>query len=105
MTDPAETEKRILAMLRQVFDRHRGRLRGYRILLFGSRATGRARERSDFDLGVIGDRPLPLTDFYAIEEDIEQLPTLYRIDWVDLNRASPILKEEALKEGKVIYEA
>jgi len=98
-------QERILTLLRQVFDHHRHRLRGYRILLFGSRATGRAQERSDFDIGVIGERPLPLEDFYAIEDDIEALPTLYQIDWVDLNRASDELREEALKEGRIIYEA
>ena len=100
-----EVQTRILALLRQVFERHRHELHGYRIILFGSRATGRARPRSDFDIGVIGDRPLPLPVFYAIEEEIENLPTLYRIDWVDLNRASATLREEALREGRTLYEA
>ncbi len=75
-------QERILTLLRQVFERHRHRLRGYQIFLFGSRATGRAGERSDFDIGVIGERPLPL------EDAIEVPPPLYQIDWVDLHRAS-----------------
>lgn len=97
-------QERILRLLDQVFQRHRHRLHGYRVVLFGSRATGRAKERSDFDLGVIGACPLPLADFYAIEDDLEALPTLYHIDWVDLNRASAKFREKALREGKVIYE-
>lgn len=72
-------------------------LRGYKVLLFGSRARGTARPQSDFDLGVVGDSPLPLTVFYAIEDRLEALPTLHRIDWVDLNRASAEFRERAAR--------
>lgn len=43
-------------------------LRGHRVVLFGSRASGSARERSDFDIGVMGDRPLPLKTFYRLPQ-------------------------------------
>ncbi|WP_040574805.1 nucleotidyltransferase family protein, partial [Methylohalobius crimeensis] len=76
----SSNEERIPTLLRQVFEGHRSRLQGYKILLFGSRATGKAGERSDFDIGIIGDRPISLKAFYAIEEELENLPTLYRID-------------------------
>lgn len=79
-------------------------LRGYKVYLFGSRASGNARERSDFDVGVLGDRPLPLKTFYEIEDIFEELPTLYRIDWVDLNRASPEFRDRALRRAGVLYE-
>ncbi len=79
-------------------------LHGHKVYLFGSRARGRARPRSDFDLGVLGDEPLPLRDFYAIEEALDELPTLYRIDWVDLNRAPPQFRERALQTAEILYE-
>ncbi len=79
-------------------------LRGHRVLLFGSRARGSADERSDFDLAVDGGEPLDLKTFCRIEEALDALPTLYRVDWVDLNRASPKVRESARKEGKVLYE-
>ncbi|MCK9364911.1 MAG: nucleotidyltransferase domain-containing protein [Syntrophales bacterium] len=48
-----------------------GDLHGYRIVLFGSRATGKARDRSDFDIGVLGDIPRPLKTFYEMKDRFE----------------------------------
>lgn len=79
-------------------------LRGHRVYLFGSRARGRARPRSDFDIGVLGEEPLSLRDFYAIEEALDELPTLFRIDWVDLNRAPPQFRERAMQAAEILYE-
>jgi predicted nucleotidyltransferase len=78
-------------------------LRDHRVILFGSRASGDARERSDFDIGVLGDRPLPLKTFYRLEDLFDEIDTLYRIDWVDLNRVSPEFRREALKKAEVLY--
>lgn len=96
-------EQQILHMIRECLARFDESLRGYQVFLFGSRAAGTARERSDFDLGVFGKEPLPLKRFYEIETALEDLPTLYRIDWVDLNRASDRFRKAALSEGKVMY--
>jgi predicted nucleotidyltransferase len=80
-----------------------GELTGYRIVLFGSRATGKARDRSDFDIGVLGDIPLPLKTFYKMEDSFDEIETLYRIDLVDLNRVSPEFRREALKKTETLY--
>jgi predicted nucleotidyltransferase len=80
------------------------RLAGHRVVLFGSRARGTAGPRSDFDLGVDGAEPLPLVDFFEVEDALESLPTLYRIDWVDLRRVSPEFRERALRHVETIYE-
>lgn len=96
-------ETQILEMIQKCLARFDESLRGYQVYLFGSRAAGTAHERSDFDLGVFGEEPLPLKQFYEIETALEDLPTLYRIDWVDLNRASDRFRESALSEGKVMY--
>ena len=79
-------------------------LRGYRVFLFGSRATGNARERSDFDVGILGDAPVPLQTFYRIDDLLENIETLYKIDFVDLNRAAPSLKREALKAVEPLFD-
>ena len=78
-------------------------MRGYQVFLFGSRTSGTARDRSDFDVGVLGDTPLPLATFYKMEDLFEEIPTLYRIDWVDLNRVSPEFRREALKQTEVLW--
>jgi len=80
------------------------RLRGRKVVLFGSRARGAAKPRSDFDLGVVGDTPLRLQDFYAIEDMLDELPTLYRIDWVDFGRANERFRAQALQEAEVLHE-
>ena len=83
---------------------HASRLRGHKVVLFGSRAQGNAKPRSDFDLGVVGDAPLPLEDFFAIEDVLDELPTLYRIDWVDFARVTEQFRAQALQKVEVIHE-
>ncbi len=97
-------EQEIRSMLTKLFDRFADRLTDHRVVLFGSRAQGCARPRSDFDLAVVGNEPIPLKDFFAIADALEDLPTLYRIDWVDLARASERFRTAALEHFEVIYE-
>ena len=64
---------------------------------------GRAGRGSDVDVGIEG----PLIDPFKwtqIEEEIENLPTLYRIDLVDFSKISEEFKRESLKHIEVIYE-
>jgi predicted nucleotidyltransferase len=98
-------EDEIRQMLRDMFARSAHRLTQHRVVIFGSRARGDAKPRSDFDLGVIGEAPLPLKDFYALSDELDQLKTLYRFDWVDLARASERFRHAALKNTEVVYEA
>ena len=99
----ANKTEAVLGMIRQCMESAETDLLGYKIVLFGSRAVGRAGPRSDFDVGVVGERPMPLDVFYRIEDKLEALPTLYSIDWVDLNRVSPAFRVKALAEASVIH--
>lgn len=101
-TDTREQE--IRAMLIATMRANTKRLGGHQVVLFGSRAQGNAKSRSDFDLGVVGNTPLPLEDFFAIQDMLDELPTLYRIDWVDFARVSERFRAQALKNIEVIYE-
>ena len=100
--DPRDQE--IRAMIVETMRANTKRLDGHKVVLFGSRAQGNAKSRSDFDLGVVGDTPLPLVDFFAIEDMLDELPTLYRIDWVDFARGSERFRTQALQKAEVIYE-
>jgi len=60
----------------------------YRIFLFGSRATGSAGKRSDIDIGIEGPAPVPRAALAAINDELEEAPTLYTIDIVDFERVS-----------------
>jgi predicted nucleotidyltransferase len=96
-------EIEIKNMIAEVMQRNAVRLHGHRVFLFGSRAAGDAGPHSDFDIGVVGDEALPLDDFYALEDQLDDLPTLYKIDWVDFNRVSPRFSERAMRLVEVIH--
>lgn len=74
------------------------------IIAFGSQVTGKSTPASDFDFGVFQKEPLSLDDRvdivgflaekFKINED--------KIDLVNLVTASPLLKFEVAKKGKLI---
>ena len=69
-------------------------------VLFGSRAKGTAQERSDFDIAVSG-----VQAFEELQEELEDLPTLYSIDLVDLDTCgNTLLLEDIAEYGRKIYE-
>ena len=96
-------ETEIKFLIAEVMHRNAERLRGHQVFLFGSRATGDAKSHSDFDIGVMGDAPLSLNDFYGIEDRLDELPTLYKIDWINFNRAFPRFSERAMQQVEVIH--
>jgi len=98
-----EREQEILQWIKMGLDRYSDELGDDKIYLFGSRARRDHRERSDFDLGVYGEKLISLHTFYEISDFLESLPTLYRIEWVDLNRAAPKFRRHALNNAVKIY--
>lgn len=71
-----------------------------KVILFGSRAKGTARERSDIDIAVSGTK-----DFDLLVEEIEELPTLYSVDIVNLDTCrNSLLMEDIRQYGQKIYE-
>lgn len=79
-------------------------LNRYRVFFFGSRVSGKGGERSDIDIGIAGDEAVPVEVLARIREELDELPTLYRIDVVDFARVSPRFRQEALKHHELIYE-
>jgi predicted nucleotidyltransferase len=96
-------EDQILDWIRRGLQRYSKDLFGYKVVLFGSRVSRNHRQNSDFDLGIYGEQPISQQTFYRIGDFLDSLPTLYRIDWVDLNRASEKLRASALERAEVLY--
>ena len=96
-------EDEIKKLLRSCFGEFKKELAGWTVVLFGSRADGTARDRSDFDIGIVGPGPLPLKTFFRIEDRLDHLDTLYKLDWIDLNRADESFRDEALRHAEVLY--
>ena len=75
-----------------------------RIWLFGSRARGEARERSDIDLAIEAPDAGPrewLEVCRVVEEDAD---TLLPIDLIRLEEASEGLRARVRAEGRVLFE-
>ena len=51
-----------------------------KVVLYGSRAMGNARERSDIDVAVSG-----VEDFELLREKVDDLPTLFSVDLLNLD--------------------
>lgn len=72
-----------------------------RVVLFGSRARGTNRPKSDIDLAFEGGNATGLED--ALQE---RLWSLLKVDAINLNKpVSPDLLQEIQRDGKVLYEA
>jgi len=74
-----------------------------KIILFGSRAKGKAYKNSDFDLAV-DQAKVDITTERKIREELEKAAGLYKVDVVYLNQVDEGFKNLILKTGKVIYE-
>ena len=69
----------------------------YKVFLFGSRVTDKGDERSDIDIGIEGPEPVLPKTMLEIEEEIEKLPVLYKIEIVDFQRVPLKFREVARK--------
>lgn len=74
-----------------------------KVILFGSRARGDERERSDIDLAVVGP-DIADNEWTDIWRYVDDAPTLLGIDLVRFEQAPDHLKESILKEGVALYE-
>ena len=76
---------------------------GLRLLvLFGSRARGEATDRSDWDLGYLGDESL---DCERLLADLVAGTGTEAIDLVDLDRAGGLVRFRAARDAVVVFEA
>lgn len=74
----------------------------HRVVLFGSRARGDNRPRSDIDLAAYGLTPEGVAAFRV---GLQELPTLLKIDFVPIGPdTSPELLAEIQKDGVTLYE-
>lgn len=73
---------------------------GTEVLWFGSWPQGTARPHSDIDVAISTGAPIPLEQMGRLQDAVDELPTLYEIDILDLNATGPALREEILRHGE-----
>ena len=87
--------------LAQIFEKDKRILLVY---LFGSRSMGRETRESDVDIGfLLSELPGDLLDYYLYLVDRLSGELRSPVDLVLLNAASPLLKHQVVKNGKVLY--
>ena len=70
------------------------------VVLFGSRAKGTAKTTSDFNIAVTG-----VKDIEGLREELDSIPTLYKIDLVDMDTCrNNLLMEDIQNYGCKIYQ-
>lgn len=87
-----EFKKQIIEIAGKYLD-----INSYRIFFFGSRVKGDNFPRADIDIGITGPEEIPIEIKMKIEEELEKLPTLYKVDFIDFKNVSNKFKKEALK--------
>ena len=97
---PSAREKQILSETLKLLKKE---LLPRRIILFGSRAKGRARPGSDFDLAVDARAPL-IAKKRFLNVQIEEIAGLHRVDLVYLSQISKGFRNLIEKTGTVVYE-
>ena len=74
----------------------------YRVFFFGSRVTGKGDEHSDIDIGIEGSKPVSFKIMAQIQEEVSDLPILYRIDIVDFKNVDKDFYEVAKQSFELI---
>ncbi len=74
----------------------------YKIFLFGSWAKGNAFKTSDIDIGILGKIEVPWDIMVKIKQKVDDIPTLRKIDIVDLNSKEIKFKKNVLSYAKVV---
>lgn len=69
----------------------------YRAFIFGSQANLPHLRRSDIDVGILATQDIPVKYFARINDMLEELPMLYKIDLVDFNEVDEKFKDIAMQ--------
>jgi len=73
------------------------------VILFGSRARGDYFETSDVDVGILPAGEVNESTIALFRERIENSNIPYKVDAVDLSRASKEFTDKVLEEGVIIW--
>ena len=74
----------------------------HRILLFGSWATLEAAPTSDIDIAIAGATAVDPTVMSEILEEIDTLPTLRKIQIIDVQHVHDRFRDHILSQGQVL---
>lgn len=85
--------------INRVFQKHKILL----VYLFGSQVKGSVGKLSDVDIAVLFEKEPSLNKILELIGDLKEVLKRDDVDVVSLNTASPLLKNQAVIHGKLIY--
>jgi hypothetical protein len=74
-----------------------------RMYLFGSWAQGKALSVSDLDIALDTGTPIKPAIIQIIADELEELPTLRKVDMVDLQAMDQEFRKRILQQGELVY--
>lgn len=99
MKDTVQSEE-LLSVIQQVVIEL---LQPKRIYLFGSRAIGKNKEYSDFDIAIEGSKA-SFRDIRKAKEKLDESLGIYSCDLVELEKTGEDFQVLVKEQGKLIYE-
>ena len=96
--------KRIIHMNKDLLDKLVNKYKITLIVLFGSYADGKVRDDSDIDIGIYLEDKIGVKEETNLIEDMVHAFKRDNIDLVILNTASPVLRFEVVRNGKLLFE-
>ena len=100
--DPA-VKNNVDSLASQIADEARLRFgKSTQVFWFGSWVNGGASEVSDLDLAFDLSDSVSVTDFNDFIDWVEQLPTLYKFDLINMTEISERFKKHILSSGQLI---
>ena len=74
----------------------------WKVFFFGSRVKGDNLPASDIDIGIDGPEKVSSQKKLQMQEDLNNIRILYKIDLVDFNQVADEFKKEALKSVEYV---
>lgn len=93
-------ESELLDSIKKIIHQHLGN--DIEIVLFGSRASGNSVDSSDYDIGLRAKGPIEPLTMARIYDEIEALPTLRKVDIVDLSKVTKRFYTTAMAQTRAI---
>lgn len=95
------TVQKIIAETVSILRRHLPE-ENLKIYLFGSQAKNAADPASDIDIGLLGVEPLDDLRLLRLRDEVKAIPTLRKIEIVDLNKTDAGFRREVLSHAKLL---
>ena len=90
------------AIVRAILEKH---VPHHEVWAFGSRVTGSAKEFSDFDLVVIGEKPLALGVHASLVDDFSESDLPYKVDVIDWATTDAVFRQKIQRNCTVVQHA